>query len=301
MIIVLLITIAYLILLYLDIDREAIEITPDGRRYYSGNKLIMPYHLRWLLPYLCRQSELLWNIFTLIPLVVMPLVMYEYLLLKGIQEQYAVLGSVLLLGLPGVTIVNFYGKYLTDGFGMMTMLTAIYLYELGLIELAILTAVIGTMANEKVFVFCFLITLNYLFLIPLIAVLIRFLLFKKADKDFLGGDEIAKRPLSAGIKYHRNLLFDYKIILLTWGVGILGIINSINQPLTLLPLSAGYLMIFFATDTVRLFQWSFPIVILLAVHFISFLISDLNNLIVTPVLMLLGLLHLYNPFRRNML
>jgi hypothetical protein len=61
MIIVLLITIVYLILLYLDIDREAVEITPDGRRYYSGNKLIMPYHLRWLLPYLCRQSELLWN------------------------------------------------------------------------------------------------------------------------------------------------------------------------------------------------------------------------------------------------
>ena len=176
----------------------------------------MPFHLRWLLPYLCRQNERLWDLISGVFLILIPILSYIYFLQTGLTENQSIFGGALVCGLPGVILINYIGKYLSDGFGICMMLASIISFQ-DYWYLGIIFSVIGSMANEKCFVYASLITFNPLALIGGVAVLLRYLLFKPAKSDKWGGDEIIKNPLSSGIQSKKGKLLSYEYFL-AWGL-----------------------------------------------------------------------------------
>jgi hypothetical protein len=98
---------------------------------------------------------------------------------------------------------------------------------------------------------------------------------------------ILAHPVRAGLSSHRGKWLDPFTMLTPWGIGI---IASITSDLTILPMllttvALGYGQLLVATDTVRLYQWAAPPVILASMT------------VVPPVLALPALLiHFINPW-----
>ena len=277
------ISILYFILLALNEKRQ---VFPDGERYFSNERLCMPFSLRWLLRDICRQNETLWNVFAYIPVIAIPVISYYYFLALGFTDFQATIGGALVCGLGGVTLVNYALKYLSDGFGMLCMITALWLFKIDLTLWGILVTLIGSMANEKTFVYVTLMSLNPYALIGAIPVLIRYLVYKHADSDYLGGDEIIKHPFKSGIEFHKGFWFDPKRSVLVWGVTIIAFANmNIHLAVVLL---VAYGSILLATDSTRLIHWAFPI-----------MVASMLSITPDSWLIPLTVLHWFNPYRAN--
>jgi len=255
-----LISLTYLVLIYLN---ETRQVSPDSKRYFamSTHKQCNPFNLRWLLPYICKQNETLWNVFTLGSILLIPIAMYQFMIVKGYSEYQSLIGCALVCGLNGVILVNYIAKYLTDSFGMLMMLLSSIAFQLDFILIGIILSGIGTMANEKVFVYTSLVTFNPLALIGGLPLLIRYLFFKPAETDWLGDTVILKQPFKLAHHFHRNKYFN---TVLVWGVCILAL-NDLTLQLILILLVA-YLSTLIATDFTRLFMWSFPVVVIATVN-----------------------------------
>lgn len=251
-----LIAITYYILLVLN---EKKQVFPDGERYFSRERLTVPFSLRWLLRDICGQSEIAWRLFQDLSVILIPIVSYYYFLSLGFSDNLALIGGALVCGLNGVILVNYALKYMSDGFGMLCMVTSLWLFKINQWELAVLVTIIGSMANEKVFIYTALISLNPYALIGGIVVLLRFLIYKHAESDFKGGDDIVKHPLKAGYEWHKGYWFDIKRSVLVWGITIIAIANM-NIHLAVV-LAVAYGSVLLATDSTRLIMWAFPIVI----------------------------------------
>ena len=249
-----LISISYYFLLVLN---EKKQVFPDGERYISKERLTLPFSLRWLLRDIC--NETLWRIVQDLSVILIPVISYYYFLSLGFDETRALIGGALVCGLSGVTLVNYALKYMSDGFGMLCMVSALYLFQIDLTLWAILVTLIGSMANEKTFVYVALMSLNPYALMGLIPVVLRYLFYKHAETDFKGGDDIIKHPFKTGYQWHKGFWFDPKRSVLIWGVCILSIMN-INIHLGIV-LAVAYGSVLMATDATRLIHWAFPIVV----------------------------------------
>jgi len=219
MIYALLISLTYFILLYLN---ETRQISPDGKRYFhagGGNQLYSPFYLRWLLPYICKQNDTLWSLFTLLPTFLLPVLTYILLDIKGYSESQSLIGCALVCGLNGVYLINYISKYLTDAFGMMCMLLSVISFQLEILWLGILLSGIGTMANEKVFIYTALASWNPLALIGGIPLLIRYLISKPAKLDVLQNEQYLDKPIKTAHGYHKGKYFS---MVLVWGVCLIG-------------------------------------------------------------------------------
>lgn len=277
-----LITITYFALLWLN---ETRQLTPDGNRYYAmggGQAQYKPFYLRWLLPKICKQNELIWNLFTILPTALLPVLMYSLLILKGYSETQSLIGGVLVLGLPGVTLINFIGKYLTDGFGMFMVLLSGIAFQTGNILIGIILTGIGTMANEKVFIYSALLSWQPLALLGGIPLLVRYLASSPARDDSQGVKDRLDNPFKTAIQFHKGRYFT---MVLNWGLCILAL-NDLSLQLILVLLIA-YGSIIFATDYTRLYQWGFPVVVIAT-------INQIPEMFLIPLLVL----HLFNPLRK---
>lgn len=252
-----LISILYFILLVLNEQRQ---VFPDGNRYISKDRLTLPFSLRWLLRDIAQGKEWVWTLFSCVSVILIPIVSYHLFLAYGFSENLALIGGALVCGLSGVTLVNYALKYMSDGFGMLCMVTALWLFKINQWELAVLVTVIGSMANEKTFVYTALMSLNPYALIGAVPVVLRCLLYKHAKNDILGDTETLKNPFKLGFKYHKAFWFDAKRSVLIWGVTIIAFANmDIHLGIVLL---VAYGSVLLATDSTRLIQWSFPIMVL---------------------------------------
>lgn len=278
-----LISIIYFTLLSLNENRA---LSPDSKRYILGERLHSPFHLRWLLPAICRQSEMLWNLFTLIPIILIPVVMYAYLKSLGFNEIQSLTGCALTCGLPGVIIINYVAKYLSDGFAMLMMLFSVLGFQTGNIILGVLCSVVGSMAKEQCFIYSFLISWNPLSLIGALPVIIRALTYKPNPVDILGGEEILKHPLISGIKIHKGRLFEMKQQILTWGACLFALGGQWNLQ-SVIVIFAAYASQLLTTDSTRVYMWCFPVVVVLAV-----------SVIPESYALPLVVLHWFNPFRK---
>jgi hypothetical protein len=243
---------------------ETRTILPDGKRYFeagSGTKLYKPFYLRWLLPKICKQNEWLWNCFTLLPVFLIPVAMYELLIVKGYSETQSLIGCCLTCGLGGVILINYLAKYLTDAFGMLMMLLSLIAFQTDNILIGIVLAGVGSMANEKTFVYTALCSWNPLALIGGIPVLIRYLTSKPAKSDFLNSEHRLDHPFKTGWEFHKGKLFE---IVLPWGVVILAFGNLDLR--LIIGLLVAYGSIWVATDTQRLLQWIFVPMIIATVN-----------------------------------
>jgi len=188
-----LISIIYFTLLVLNEQRQ---LYPDGQRYISTERLTIPFSFRWLIRDIAKGREWVWNIFSYASVILIPIVSYHLFLAHGFSENLALIGGALVCGLSGVTLVNYALKYMSDGFGMLCMVTSLWLFKINQWELAVLATVIGSMANEKTFVYSALMSLNPYALIGGIPVLLRWLLYKHAKEDYLVG---LQNPFKAGL------------------------------------------------------------------------------------------------------
>lgn len=278
-----LIAITYYILLVLN---EKKQVFPDGERYFSKERLTVPFSLRWLLMDICGQSEIAWRLFQDLSVILIPIVSYYYFLSLGFSDNLALIGGALVCGLNGVTMVNYALKYMSDGFGMLCMISSLLAFQTGFYTAGVLLVVIGSMANEKVFIYTALISLNPYALIGGIVVLLRFLIYKHAKSDFKGGDDIVKHPLKAGYEWHKGYWFDIKRSVLVWGITIIAIANM-NIHLAVV-LAVAYGSVLLATDSTRLIMWAFPIVVSSA---LSIFPVDWS----VPLIAV----HWFNPYRVN--
>lgn len=277
------ISILYFILLALNEKRQ---VFPDGERYFSKERLSMPFSLRWLIRDICGQNETLWSVFAYIPVIVIPIISYYYFLALGFSDFQATIGGAIVCGLGGVTLVNYALKYLSDGFGMLCMVTALWLFKLDYTLWGVIVTLIGSMANEKTFVYTSLMSLNPYALLGAVPVLIRYFAYKHAKSDYLGGDEIIKHPFKSGIEFHKGFWFDPKRSVLVWGVTIIALLNiDIHLAVVLL---VAYGSVLLATDSTRLIHWAFPIMVA-------------TTLSVVPETWLIALtaIHWFNPYRMN--
>jgi len=98
---------------------------------------------------------------------------------------------------------------------------------------------------------------------------------------------ILAHPLRAGLAAHAGRWFDLRVMLTPWGVGLLGglITPRSTFPMLIITLMLAYGQLLVATDSVRLYQWAAPPLILATIS------------VVPPEFAVVALLvHLLNPW-----
>lgn len=100
---------------------------------------------------------------------------------------------------------------------------------------------------------------NPILLVGLVPVAVRWLV--RQGDDVLTGKHpwILAHPFRASWEAHKGWWGDPALWILPWGVGLLALYQPSWQ--VGVALLAGYLSVLVATDTVRLYQWAFPVVL----------------------------------------
>lgn len=236
----------------------AVEATPDALRYVAAasRRVPRPFHLRWLIPKLCGESERRWRLQSqLTTWGLFPLVWWYVGGWRGIAA------AVMVTGLAGVWKFNRRFPILVDAAGMFCALLTADLFTHGLWPLALLVVLIGACVRETVPVFAALFAWNPLALIGLLPVAVRALQHDGPDPE---GNEPWQltRQLRTCIQIHRAQ--PVGLFVLPWGAALVCLANG--SPQLALTLSIAYAQMAVATDTVRLYQWAFPVVLASAVH-----------------------------------
>ncbi len=260
----LIISSAYYWLLNVDTGRA---LYPDSHRYFAaggGERLHKPFHLRWLLPFVCRQSPRLWKWVTGGAMVLLPVMMSVYLYEQGVEPKKCLVGACLLLGLPGIIRMNALAEYLLDGTALLFMLTSATCFLAGNVPLGIAFSCLGGMTKESTPIFAALACWNPLALLGFVPVIAAALIRKPNPVDMLGGEVILSHPFQTGIQFHRGRWFSLEFMLLPFGVCILGLMH-LSVPLIVM-IVVSYAQLLVATDSVRLYQWCFPLLILATVQ-----------------------------------
>jgi hypothetical protein len=93
------------------------SISPDGHRYRAlgaGERVSMPFALRWLLPRVCRDSPVRWRINALLHLAVLPPLLAVWLRHWIHVDKLLVVGALLVCGLSGVWRITLRWPVLVD-------------------------------------------------------------------------------------------------------------------------------------------------------------------------------------------
>ena len=235
-------------------------LTPDSARYLTSRTPPSPFHLRPLLPCLCRQSAARWYAATWVGAALIAL--GTALMAPGWP---GIAAAALVLALPSVRF-SLSHVVLVDMAALGLATTSAGFAVHGWIIPALILVLLAGAAKETAPIFAALFAWNPLLLaglaVPAIVKLVR-----TPGTDVLNEPEhawILAHPIQAGRKYHHRMLIDAMPILITpWGACILALgAPSIQLAATL---TAGYAQLLVATDTVRLYQWAAPVVAIAAV------------------------------------
>ena len=245
-------------------------LTPDGTRYIalaSGERAPSPFYLRWLIPKLCGRSPLRWFAVGATSSIgaAVGIGMLAPSLATGIAA------ALMFAGLP-IVAYNLQAPILVD---MPALALAVWAGVAGrheLIWLAVLLACLSGAAKESGPVFSAVFATSFWPLLALAPVAVRALMART------GPDPISRyrtvntpeehawilaHPFRAGWKYHRRKLFDGTVMLAPWGGALAGLANL--DAWTIAALCLGYGQLAVATDSVRLYQWAAPMLIIAAV------------------------------------
>lgn len=255
-----------------------ISLTPDGVRYIAAvhQRVPRPFHYRWLIPKVCGDSEARWRWQAqLSTLALLPLTWWYIGGWPGIAA------AIMVVGLSGVWKFNRKHPILVDAPGMLCALLAADLFRHSLWPLGIAVVLLAGCVRETSPVMAALYAWNPLALIGLIPVAFRQL--QREGPDVLDAENrwILNHQIKAARKYHKGLPFAQWV--LPWGLAVVALANV--SPQLAVTLAVAYAQCLVATDTIRLYQWSFPVVLAAAVHAVP--------LAWLPVLVVL---HLANPF-----
>lgn len=183
--------------------------------------------------------------------------------------------------------MNALANSLIDGTAMLLMLASAICFLTGNIVLGVALSCFGGMTKESTPVFTAIACWNPWALLGLIPVALH-AINPPNRSDILGDEETLSHPFRTGLAYHKEKWFSIQWMLLPLGVCIAGLIHP-SIPL-LVMIAVAYAQLFVATDTVRLYSWCFPLLILSAVLIIPIEYAALAIA-----------LHWLNPFGRYVL
>jgi hypothetical protein len=263
-----------------------LRLTPDGGRYLSmgrGNREPLPFHLRWLLPWLCRHHTRRWLVASSLGYVGVVCLTAVLALQHGATQTQAIVAAALVAGLPALRFMCF-APVLVDMPGVALALAAAVLWPVEPLA-SIAVVFVAATVSEKAPILAAIFALSPILLVGLAAPLIRLLAFRRGaidPRDALGWT--LAHPFKAGRKGHAGKWRDPRLMLMPWGACLV-VLAAAPSLWLVLALLAGYSQLLVATDTVRLYQTAAPVVCISAAVLIP-------EAWILPVL----LAHWFNPF-----
>lgn len=261
-------------------DQSDMDLSPDGHRYIAAThqRVARPFHYRWLIPLLMRNAKpTTWQWLTRLSLLGLLPATFWYV---G-AGWHGLAAAACVCGLSGVWKINHRLPILVDAPAMLVALLTACLLQNGFWPLALPLILIGAATRETTPIFAALFAWNPLPLLGLAVVGARHLQAEGPDVLDTEARWILDHPRLASKKYHAGMTFATWV--LPWGAGLLALGHI--SPQLALTLAVAYAQCAIATDTIRLYQWSFPVVLAAAVSGVP-----------TNWLPLLVILHLANPF-----
>ena len=251
-----------------------LRLFPDEIRYRTmatGQRVARPFALRWLLPAVCRTNRTAWLTVQIV----------SFLALAGLVgvETGKWWAGLLLLGCSGLTL-NLKHPFLVDLPALALAYGSAVAWTHGLWWIALGLILIAGCVKESAPVFGAAFCLSPWLLIGLLPVGCRWLMRSGPDVLDAKNAWILEHPFRASWEFHRPL--PPAVYVLPWGVLLLGLVHPTAAVLVPLGLAMGSLLV--ATDTVRLYQWAAPALIVATVPIIG------------PWVIPAVLLHLTNPF-----
>lgn len=221
-------------------------LTPDGVRYMAmrSRRVARPFHLRWLMPLLCGNDKLRWEIATKASIVGLGVLAWVY---TGSPWMAAC------VALSGVWF-NWRHPVLVDGAGMLLALLSAVLWPVCW-PAAVVVAVVAGCVRETAPVWAAVYAWHPVLLIGLVPVGFRSL--QRAGTDPVHRDEMLAHPLRWGLRSHRGRWVDPFLMVAPWGPLVLGLAAMSPQLAVALGLAYGQLAI--ATDSQRLYVWAWPV------------------------------------------
>lgn len=236
------------------------NLTPDGARYLAignGRRIARPFHFRWLIPTICKDSKKRWEWTARLSILSLaPLIWWYVGGLRGL----AAIG--LLAGFSGVVRFNLEHPVLIDAPAMALAVLAADCCRHGLWPVGVVVALLAGCTRESSPVFAAIFAWSPIPLLGLVPVVIRH--FQHEGPDVLDDENrwILDHPFLASRKYHRG--FGAPNWILPWGLGVLALAHPSWPLLAACVLAYGQCLV--ATDTVRLYQWAWPVVALCTVQ-----------------------------------
>lgn len=233
-------------------------LSPDGIRYLAiadGQRVPRPFHYRWLIPALAGRNGRAWQALQIAALLGMVALSVAY----NDDWKAGVAAGLAMFGLAGITL-NLRLPVLVDLPAMSLALAAAVIADTNL-PAAIALAVAAGACKETSPVFAAAYAWNPWLLAGLLAPALRHLW--KTGPDMCEGlaAEALTHPLKVAWQVRKGRWTDPKLWLLPWG----GLTAGLYQPTwqVAVTLALAYSQCVLATDTVRLYQWAWPV---LAAH-----------------------------------
>lgn len=239
-------------------------VTPDGVRYLKmakGERQPMPFHLRWLLPKLLRESGRAWIVVTLSSIVLCSALVSVLALQRGASVEQSIFAGLLWILLPS-TLFLMKAPVLVDAAGMACALGGAALFQAHPI-LAAVAVGIGACAWERTPIFAALFAWCPWLLAWLAIPVLRGILVKPGDVD--RKDKLAdtmNHPFRTGLSWHQGKWRDPFVMVLPWGVCLASLASFDLR--WMVPVAVAYTQLLFATDSVRLYQQAAPAVCIAA-------------------------------------
>ncbi len=234
------------------------QLTPDGIRYVAAanGRVPKPFHFRWLLPKILGDSAARW--FWTSRIATTALLPLTYWYCNGGWRGLA--AAAMVTGLAGAWKFNRRFPVLVDASGMALALLSADLFRHNLWPLGIAVALLGGCARETSPIMAALFAWNPLALCGLLPVGLRHLQREGPDPEGNPPWRITEQ-FRICTKIHRQQ--PLWLFILPWGAGLIALAHG--SPQLALTLLACYAPMLIATDTVRIFQWAFPVVLAAAV------------------------------------
>lgn len=234
----------------------ALRLGPDARRYLlagAGEPVARPFHLRVLLPWLCRDNVRRWWLvwFTSWPLAATGATWWAVGM--GASWTQAAFVAVLLLALPGVL-----GPPVARPVGVDLPCLAVSLWAAGcfahdLPVVGVAVAVVAVLIREQAPIWIALWAWNPWALLALIPSVI-VALVRSSDIDPITALPALKRvhdhPVATAFEHRAGRWRDAWLLVMPWGATLAALIAPTPQVVATLAIAHGQLLV--ATDTVRL-------------------------------------------------
>lgn len=236
-----------------------LNITPDGVRYLDRVNLPSPFHLRWLIPWLCRDESTRWTAAAWFGFA--GLVFGTWALAGGWA---GIAAAALVAVLPSVRF-GLTHRVLVDlpALGLATLSAAAMVH--GWTAAALVLVVLAGLSKESAPIFAALFAWHPVLLLGMVAPMMVDALRVRGE-DRLGEHHawILAHPVQASRQYHPGWWssFDPRLVF-PWGACVVALAAPSWQLAAVL--IVAYAQVLVATDTVRLYQWAAPVVALAAV------------------------------------